>query len=169
MYQRNDDPMTNPEPPATTRDPHRTQSGGLSTADLAGTNPAPVEREIVTIEPANVTPIGSRREQPPQTTNTPPTRESEPEGHSALFRPDDAERFRTRWTDVQTGFVDEPRHAVEQADGLVAETIKRLAEVFAEERSQLETQWSRGEDVSTEDLRLALRRYRSFFDRLLSV
>jgi hypothetical protein len=70
---------------------------------------------------------------------------------------------------VQSGFVDEPRHAVEQADGLVAETIKRLAEVFAEERSQLETQWSRGEDVSTEDLRLALRRYRSFFDRLLSV
>jgi hypothetical protein len=86
-----------------------------------------------------------------------------------MFRANDAEWFRSRWTDIQAGFVDEPRHAVEQADGLVADTIKRLAEVFAEERSQLDAQWKRGEDVSTEDLRLALRRYRSFFDRLLSV
>jgi CHAD domain-containing protein len=58
---------------------------------------------------------------------------------------------------------------VEKGDGLVANVIQRLAEVFAEERSKLEAQWGRGEDVSTEDLRVALRRYRSFFDRLLSV
>lgn len=86
-----------------------------------------------------------------------------------LFPPQDADRFRSRWTDIQVGFVDEPRSAVEQADGLVAESIKRLAEVFAEERDGLERQWSRGDDVSTEDLRQALRRYRSFFSRLLSV
>jgi hypothetical protein len=63
----------------------------------------------------------------------------------------------------------EPRKAVEQADGLVASAMKRLAEVFAEERAGLEKQWDRGESVSTEDLRVALQRYRTFFDRLLSV
>ena len=76
---------------------------------------------------------------------------------------------RNRWTDIPAGFVDEPRHAVEQADSLVAEAIKRLAETFANERNQLEGQWDRGGDVSTEDLRQALQRYRSFFSRLLSV
>lgn len=86
-----------------------------------------------------------------------------------LFPTGEAERFRTRWMDVQTGFVDEPRSAVEQADSLVAEMMKRLAQVFADERGKLEEQWSRGDDISTEDLRLALRRYRSFMDRLLSV
>lgn len=76
--------------------------------------------------------------------------------------------MRERWTEIQAAFVDEPRKAVEGADNLVAETMKRLAETFAEERSRLEGQWDRGDKVSTEDLRLALQRYRSFFDRLLS-
>jgi hypothetical protein len=79
------------------------------------------------------------------------------------------EQLRGRWKEAQTGFVDEPRKAVEQADALVASAMKRLAEVFAEERSKLEKQWDRGDSVSTEDLRVALQRYRSFFDRLLSV
>lgn len=74
-----------------------------------------------------------------------------------------------RWTEIQTGFVDEPQEAVRQADALVAEAIQRLAETFAREKSALEEQWSRGGEVTTEDLRQALRRYRSFFDRLLSV
>ena len=86
-----------------------------------------------------------------------------------LFPEKETTDFRTRWTDIQTGFVDEPRRAVEQADALVAEVIKRLANSFAEERSKLEGQWGRGDDVSTEDLRVSLRRYRSFFDRLLNV
>jgi hypothetical protein len=86
-----------------------------------------------------------------------------------LFPTGEAEGFRSRWVEVQTGFVDEPRSAVEQADGLVAEMMKRLAQVFADERGKLEEQWSRGDDISTEDLRQALRRYRSFMDRLLSV
>jgi glutathione S-transferase len=77
--------------------------------------------------------------------------------------------MRSRWDAVQTGFVDEPRQAVEQADQLVAEAMKRLAETFASERSNLEGQWSRGDQVSTEDLRMALRRYRTFFERLLSI
>jgi hypothetical protein len=88
---------------------------------------------------------------------------------SPLFPAGEATSFRARWSEVQTGFVDEPRQAVEQADGLVAEMMQRLATVFADERGKLEEQWSRGDDISTEDLRLALRRYRSFFDRLLSV
>ena len=86
-----------------------------------------------------------------------------------LFAGNEAEEFRHRWVEVQTGFVDEPHQAVERADALVAAAIKRLAEIFANERNNLEQQWSRGGDVSTEDLRVALRRYRGFFDRLLSV
>jgi hypothetical protein len=78
------------------------------------------------------------------------------------------EGFQTRWETIQTGFVDEPRQTVEQADELVAEVMKRLAEGFATERERLEGQWGRGEDVSTEDLRIALQRYRGFFQRLLS-
>jgi hypothetical protein len=88
---------------------------------------------------------------------------------SPLLPANEATSFRARWSEVQTGFVDEPRHAVEQADGLVAEMMQRLAQVFAGERGKLEQQWSKGNDVSTEDLRVALRRYRSFFGRLLSV
>ena len=87
-----------------------------------------------------------------------------------LFSPGEAQEFRVRWDAIQAGFVDEPRRAVEQADNLVAGTMKRLAEIFADERSKLEGQLDRGESVvSTENLRLALRRYRSFFGRLLSV
>ena len=90
-------------------------------------------------------------------------------GSTPLLAPEEAAEFHTRWNSVQVSFVDEPRHAVEEADGLVAAAIKRLAEVFARERQQLDSQWDQGENVSTEDLRMALRRYRSFFGRLLSV
>jgi hypothetical protein len=86
-----------------------------------------------------------------------------------LFAPEEAKEFRARWDTIQGGFVDEPRRAVEQADSLVAGAMQRLAEMFADERAKLEGQWDRGDSVSTEDLRLALRRYRSFFGRLLSV
>jgi hypothetical protein len=92
-----------------------------------------------------------------------------PNSHPALFPQNEGEDFRSRWHDVQSRFVDEPRHAVEEADQLVAAVISRLAEVFAGERDGLEREWSKGQDVSTEDLRQALRRYRSFFDRLLSM
>ena len=90
-------------------------------------------------------------------------REREP-----LFAGEDAERYRSRWSEIQAAFVDEPRKAVEEADALVAELMQRLAETFADERSKLEQQWDREGDVSTEDLRVGLQRYRSFFDRLLS-
>jgi hypothetical protein len=86
-----------------------------------------------------------------------------------LFSTEEGQGFRSRWQEIQAGFVDEPRQAVERADSLVAEVMKQLAEGFAEERSKLEAQWDRGEATDTEDLRQALRRYRSFFDRLLSM
>lgn len=86
-----------------------------------------------------------------------------------LFSGTEANGFNSRWDSVQVAFVDEPRQAVEKADELVASAMKRLAEVFAEERARLEEQWDRGDSVSTEDLRVALQRYRSFFRRLLAV
>ena len=98
-----------------------------------------------------------------------PVNPSQDEGRTMLFVDDEAGRFRTRWTDVQAAFVDSPRSAVERADALVAETMQRLAEMFADERTRLEKQWDRGDNVTTEDLRVALQRYRAFFDRLLNV
>lgn len=77
--------------------------------------------------------------------------------------------LRPRWADIQASFVDSPRRAVEEADKLVADATRRLADAFADARSDLEQEWDRGEEVSTEDLRIALRRYRTFFDRLLDV
>lgn len=91
------------------------------------------------------------------------------EPHAPLFQDEELGGFRTRWEAIQTGFVDEPRSAVEQADALVNEMINRLSDVFGRERKTLEGQWGRGDNVSTEDLRVALKRYRSFFERLLSV
>ncbi len=90
-------------------------------------------------------------------------------GHEPLFAASEAESFRNRWHDVQGSFVDEPKTSVQKADELVASVIKRLTEVFAGEREKMEHSWAQGGDPSTEDLRQALRRYRSFFDRLLSV
>src|SRR5579859_1216957 len=92
------------------------------------------------------------------------------DGHPTPLLPtNETNDMRQRWSAIQIGFVDDPRHAVEMADTLVAETMQRLAQVFASQRGQLEGQWSRGQDVSTEDLRVALRQYRSFFDRLLAI
>ncbi|WP_307849503.1 hypothetical protein [Qaidamihabitans albus] len=87
-------------------------------------------------------------------------------GDQKLFLPEEARRFRERWQAIQTGFVDDPQRAVREADELVAATIQSLAATFAEYRRGLEEQWSRG-GAATEELRLVLRRYRSFFDQLL--
>jgi hypothetical protein len=86
-----------------------------------------------------------------------------------LFSESEMGDFRSQWSKLQTGFVDEPRRTVEDADKLVASVMQRLAEGFANERSGLEKQWDRGDNVSTEELRIALQRYRSFFDRLLEL
>jgi len=113
--------------------------------------------QLTTADLANVANEGERREPEEGAHSTP------------LLTGEFPAEMRNRWETVQTGFVDDPRVAVQHADELVASAIKKLAESFAEERSRLEQQWSKGNDVSTEDLRQALRRYRSFFHRLLSV
>jgi hypothetical protein len=101
--------------------------------------------------------------------STPQMAKAAQEANVPLFAQNDTQELHSRWEKIQIGFVDEPRKAVELADELVASAIKRLAEVFAAERQKLEAEWDKTDNVSTEDLRLALRRYRSFFDRLLSV
>jgi hypothetical protein len=131
----------------------------LSTADLAAAARPTADREV-TPEAKHTAVVADAPAKRAETDYDHPT---------PLFAGNESDDFRHRWTDIQAGFVDEPRQAVERADALVATAIKRLAEIFAQERGTLEQQWSRGADVSTEDLRVALRRYRGFFDRLLSV
>jgi hypothetical protein len=86
-----------------------------------------------------------------------------------LFEEGEISRLRSRWADIQSGFVDEPRQAVKEADGLVVDLTTRLTEMFGAERAALERQWDRNNEVTTEDLRTALKRYHAFFDRLLAV
>jgi hypothetical protein len=86
-----------------------------------------------------------------------------------LFADGELSGLRSRWNDVQAAFVDDPRDCVQKADGLVADVVDKLTAGFAQARSRLEEQWDRGEEVSTEDLRIALKRYREFFERLLAV
>ena len=136
---------------------HAAEEPELSTADLAGVK----------------TPAASRPTEPWREEQTPakdPRSSSLVDNDATpLFAKDEAAELRGKWDGIQAGFVDEPRRAVEEADNLVAAAMTRLAEIFATERKELEAQWDRGDDVTTEDLRLALRRYRSFFSRLLSV
>jgi hypothetical protein len=150
-----------------------------ATARQAGDTGSPTTsvREEQTRTPAS-TATATRDEPTPAATNVkdeqPISRQqvdrAETRGKRApLFAGTEADQFRTRWGDIQTSFVDEPRRSVEEADGLVAEVMQRLAQVFADERRSLEQQWDRGEQTDTEELRQALQRYRSFFDRLLSM
>jgi hypothetical protein len=141
-------------------DPVAGSTGGTPQASTPG---AGMGRQPASQPPASP---GGRESAVPQTTAA----ESPASGRNenALFDQEELRDLRTRWDQVQTSFVDEPRDAVEQADTLVATVVKRIAEQFAEEREKLEQQWHRGNDVSTEDLRQGLKRYRAFFDRLLS-
>jgi hypothetical protein len=128
-----------------------------------------LEREVSTAEIAGRPQRGAAELPEEQIRRDLATQEAATEHPTPLFLHEEAEDFRRRWMAVQTDFVDDPRASVQAADSLVAQTMKRLAEVFADERARLEGQWSKGGEVGTEDLRQALRRYRSFFDRLLAV
>ena len=149
----------------------------LTTADLAGRRKvdrlqrADIVEDVNRPRPVVSETPGRRETQAASTFAAERTTRSESRASEAaptpLFADADVNDLRERWSNVQAGFVDEPRHAVEDADKLVATVMERLAQGFANERSSLERQWSSGDQVSTEDLRLALQRYRSFFDRLL--
>ena len=122
-------------------------------------------RTLITPPPAPTRAVGATGDSPAATAAT----RAVDEERIALFPSGEANDLRGRWDSIQVGFVDEPRKAVADADALVSETMSRLSEIFARERQRLEQQWDRSEDTSTEDFRLALRRYRSFFSRLLSI
>lgn len=170
----------------------RMEQEKLSTADLAGASRDETSRESMQARKHRI--VGDvhsdsseeRRDTPRAATPINRSAESSPSiatgvgiGTAAamakdlesgpLFSPQEAGDLRSKWDAIQRGFVDEPRRAVQEADSLVATAMKNLAEQFASQRSTLEGQWDRGGDVSTEDLRLVLRRYRAFFGRLLSV
>ena len=91
------------------------------------------------------------------------------EDFAPLFDNNEAEQFRAQWLEIQSRFVDDPSVSVKDADELVASIIKNITRNFADKRTSLETQWKSGDDVSTEDLRVTMKRYRSFFDRLLTL
>jgi len=122
--------------------------------DTSAARPAEAEREAAPEQVAS-----SNRGAPPEA--------SEP--NSALFDTEASKDLQERWLNIQTAFVDEPGKAVEQAEALVGEVMTQLTESFARERRDLQARWSGHDDVSTEDLRQAIRRYRSFFNRLLAV
>lgn len=91
------------------------------------------------------------------------------EADGDLFAEDELAGLRARWDNVQAGFVDDPRECVQKADSLVSAVVDQLTAGFSDARSRLEEQWARGEEASTEDLRVALKKYREFFQRLLAV
>ncbi len=133
------------------RNEHLNEDEQVTTGDIAGKSERGRPR-VVPVPGGNTTPVTI-----PSSMNT------------ELLSKEELEQMRLRWTNIQTNFVDSPRKSLEDADKLVASAIKRVAEVFYEQREELERQWHRGEEPSTEDLRLTLQRYRDFFSRVLSM
>jgi len=154
----------------------------LTTADLARRHEEVRARADERMEDPKAGEASATRAQAERATQRSPAAPAATAGHergapasrdvserAVLFPADESERLRMQWSDIQATFVDTPREAVERADALVAAVMQRLAEVFAGERANMEQQWDRGDNVTTEDLRVALQRYRAFFDRLLAV
>jgi hypothetical protein len=130
------------------------QEQHLRTDDLASTQPAYEQPEP-----------DAKTGEPGETTHPPASPAASDQ--TPLMTSDRAEDYRKRWDLIQTRFVDAPRDAVAEADELVANVMRHLAETFSRERKDLEKSWEYGKDISTEDLRVSLQRYRSFFNRLL--
>jgi hypothetical protein len=153
----------------------RSQAGDHLTAPTEGseTPPSAMPTDPTIDRPGGIQPTQPSSRQPePVGVGGESTAEAAPAAATddmSLFAEHDRTGFRTRWDDVQAAFVDDPRDCVQKADTLVSEVVDRLTQGFSDTRSRLETQWSRGEEASTEDLRLALKRYREFFHRLLEV
>lgn len=129
-----------------------------STPRSTDASSSPVEDQRATGEPVRSTENAQ-----------PSVEETESSSTQTLFAEDELSVLRLRWDEVQAGFVDDPRECVQKADGLVSDVVDRIITGFSEARSRLEEQWARGEEGSTEDLRLALKRYREFFQRLLAL
>ena len=141
---------------------------GLSTRDLADGRDAGSEPGVV--DDGSAEPRAAQAEANAQVEagRDAAGRDGDESMQESLLPADQTDRFSARWQEIQSTFVDRPRQSVEEADALVADLMQRLAAGFSNERERLESQWEGGADVSTEELRVALTRYRSFFDRLLS-
>ena len=124
---------------------------------------APLDSDSSQTQPAPIT----ATDEPTPTASS--TAEAGKRSDRSLFADNDLSSLRSRWDDVQVGFVDDPKDCVQKADALVADVVQQLTTGFSDARSRLEAQWARGEEASTEDLRQALKRYREFFERLLAV
>jgi hypothetical protein len=153
-------------------DPESTQGTALNTEQIA--NAGAVRKEQAT---AGEPPLqDAQAEQSAQAAQQIPAQQAMPGNdlgtggqlHAQLLEDDELQSIRAQWKDIQAEFVDEPRTAVQNADALVAQLMQRLAQTFASEREELESRWAGGDNVSTEELRRGLRRYRSFFERLLA-
>ncbi|MHC9293161.1 hypothetical protein ACRCUN_11880 [Mycobacterium sp. LTG2003] len=131
------------------------------------TSTAQPEHMSATAQPGHAAEEGDVRDA--GTTGTQQADVETPDDNTLLFADEHRSGLRSRWDEVQAAFVDDPKQCVQKADNLVADVVEQLTASFADTRSRLEAQWARGEDASTEDLRLALKRYRDFFQRLLSV
>ena len=142
-------------------------------AVTGGTEQVPADRATTArTEPTTAQSVGTEPPAARTEETDPSTAEAvgaDSSSDESLFGDDRLSDLRSRWDHVQSGFVDDPRECVQQADGLVSDVVDQLTTGFSEVRSRLEAQWARGEEASTEDLRLALKRYREFFERLLAV
>ncbi|MGB9225380.1 hypothetical protein [Mycobacterium sp.] len=157
---------------------HQNLTGSPDEAQVAAPETPPVGERVEPVEvpvsddTANVAPTGGEERAqapvaPAEPTDVTPERESSTE--EMLFADADLTEMRGRWSAVQAAFVDDPKDCVQKADVLVSDLVEQLTSSFARARSSLEEQWARGEEASTEDLRLALMHYREFFERLLAV
>jgi hypothetical protein len=176
--------------PATARTQHREEHAASSTV-AAQPSTVQAESTVSAGEPSAVATDAVTNQTPPSAAHSEPstplsesaiadnealagmtkgsTAQTESPTQRSLFADDELAGLRARWDNVQAGFVDDPKECVHKADGLVSDVVDQLTIGFAETRSRLEERWARGEQASTEDLRLALRRYRDFFERLLAV
>jgi hypothetical protein len=155
--------MNDPDP---MNDPESTQGTAQSTEQIANAGTDSQDRPSSVLRPLPDTQTGQPDPARHAALGSDPGTGGQP--HTQLLESHEMQRILGHWKDIQAEFVDEPRKAVQDADALVAELMQRLAQTFASEREQLEAQWAGGDDVSTEDLRRSLRRYRSFFERLLA-
>jgi hypothetical protein len=168
-----------------TQTPNQTEQAASTARPESSTADAPVGEPVRgqadaltsdTTPPSPADASGTQAEPTAVEADAPTTEQAEPFASDqastteiSLFGATELSGFRSRWDEVQASFVDDPRQCVQKADALVSEVVDQLTAGFSEARSRMEAQWERGEEASTEDLRLALKRYREFFQRLLAV
>ncbi|MER5753860.1 hypothetical protein [Streptomyces sp. NPDC002088] len=152
---------------ATTRTPGETEEASAKAPRYPGESTAtPQTRRSASEADGDRSPAGSDARA--ATPGAPDTTDTSEDDAPQLLTEDEDQDFRDRWQKTQNKFVDDPREAVHDADALVADVMQTLATTFAQHKKDLEGQWGQGEQVDTEELRRALRRYRSFFNRLLT-